>query len=137
MSPPTLAPSATRLDRTVNRVTERGHGAGTQPVSWTCDECGVRVSFAAGSEDNPSMPEGWEERGDTWLCLGCRRREVTEAVTEGPEASRAAERRRALAEFELLRNPDAPDHVIARRAHCQPRFIAPIREAMRDEGRLH
>ena len=115
---------------------ERGHDVPSQPESWTCGGCGVRVSVAAGSGEQPAMPEGWERRDAEWVCLGCRRREVADAVAEGPEATRGAKRRRALAEFELLRTPDAPDHLIARRAHCQPRFIAPIRKAMRDEGRL-
>ncbi|MGH2964739.1 MAG: hypothetical protein ACRDMH_05075 [Solirubrobacterales bacterium] len=47
-----------------------------------------------------------------------------------------ARRRRALTEFELLRDPAASDHLIAKRAQCPTRFVPPVRAALRKAGRL-
>ena len=110
-------------------------GSTPQPTSWTCEQCGVRVSFSADSA-SPAIPEGWEQIDGAWTCLGCRRRRISEGLVAGPQATVAAQRRRALTEFELLRHPEDPDHVIARRAHCQPRYVAPVRAALIEDGRL-
>jgi hypothetical protein len=59
-----------------------------------------------------------------------------EATQGGPEGGRAAARRRALTEFELRRDPEAPDNLIARRAGCQTRFVAPLRAALNEAGTL-
>lgn len=93
------------------------------------------MSFADPEPGHPA-PGGWERRDAEWLCLGCRRREIVDAVATGPEGERAAKRRKALAEFELLREPEAPDYLIAKRVSCQPRYIGPIRQTMLDDGRL-
>jgi hypothetical protein len=57
------------------------------------------------------------------------------AATAGDSDSRSM-RRRALVEFELLRDPEAPDIVVARRARCSSAMVAPVRAALREDGKL-
>lgn len=102
--------------------------------TWTCLDCGVVASF-----DPPrasGVPDGWAKGKRGWLCLGCRREEaVADAAGENRE-ERRTDRRRALTEFELLRDPDAPDGVIARRAHTSSATVKPVRARLRAAGRL-
>jgi len=103
--------------------------------AWTCGRCGVTASFAPGSEQ-PAEPIGWARSKGEWRCLGCRRTEVIEAAVPTNVAGASAMRRRALTEFELLRDPTAPDRIIARRAKCPTRGVSPVRAALRAAGRL-
>jgi hypothetical protein len=100
--------------------------------SWTCGRCRVRTSFSPGA-DEPLEPEGWVNVNGEWRCLACRREEVLDAVTG---TSGGTARRRALAEFELLRDPSASDRVIAKRVKCNTASVTPIRAALRAAGRL-
>jgi hypothetical protein len=103
--------------------------------NWTCGRCRVTASFASGP-DRPAEPMGWARANGEWRCLGCRRVEVVEAAAPENGTGASAARRRALTEFELLRDPSAPDRVIARRAKCPTRMVIPVRAALRAEGRL-
>ena len=103
--------------------------------AWTCGRCGVTASFAPGSEQQ-SKPLGWAQSDGEWRCLGCRRTEVVEAAAPKNGTGAAATRRRALTEFELLRDPSASDRVIAKRAKCPTNVVMPVRAALRDAGRL-
>jgi hypothetical protein len=60
---------------------------------------------------------------------------MAEASERAPADTKAS-RRRALTEFELLRDPAASDHLIAKRAKCPTAFVAPVRAALRKAGRL-
>jgi hypothetical protein len=103
---------------------------------WTCGGCGVTVSFP-GNETAPRRPEGWAKRGKAWRCLRCRREEAMDEAAETADASDVKSvRRRALVEFELLRDPEAADIVVARRARCSSAIVAPVRAALRKEGKL-
>ena len=62
--------------------------------------------------------------------------DVVEAASPGDSAELGRRRRRALTEFELLREPSASDQVIAKRAKCTTRTVAPVRAALRATGRL-
>jgi len=104
-------------------------------ASWTCSICGVTATFGPGAAA-PAQPEGWEERGAEWLCLGCRRTEVAEAAASADEPDRSARRRRALTEFELLRDPAATDQLIAKRVRCPTAFVRPVRAALLEAGKL-
>jgi hypothetical protein len=101
--------------------------------SWTCTRCGMTTSYLAGAKA-PRKPEGWAREKDGWRCLRCRRDEVVEAVSE--EGGDKAAQRKALIEFELMREPEANDRDIARRAGCQAPLVGPVRAALRKEGRL-
>jgi hypothetical protein len=101
---------------------------------WVCGRCGVKVSFAPGAE--LAEPIGWARGDEDWRCLGCRRTEAMDAATPGKAADLSKRRRRALTEFELLRAPSASDQVIAKRAKCATRMVAPVRAALRAGGQL-
>ena len=103
--------------------------------AWTCGRCGVRASFAPGSARH-TEPMGWAMAHGEWRCLGCRRTEVIDAAGPKNGAGASATRRRALTEFELLRDPSASDRVIAKRAKCPTNVVMPVRAALRDAGRL-
>jgi hypothetical protein len=103
--------------------------------TWTCGRCGVRASFASGFQQ-PAEPIGWAQSDGEWRCLACRRTEVIEAARPRSATGASASRRRALTEFELLRDPSAPDRVIAKRVNCPTRIVVPIRAALRAAGRL-
>ena len=103
--------------------------------TWTCTRCGVKASFAPGSEDT-GPPSGWARTGREWRCLGCRRLEAIEATGPTNAKEAPARRRQALTEFELLRDPTASDRVIAKRANCPTGKVVSVREALRLAGRL-
>jgi hypothetical protein len=93
----------------------------------------MTTSFKAGAKA-PARPEGWAKEKGQWRCLRCRREEVVEAVSD--QGGDKAAQRRALIEFELLREPEANDRDIARRAGCQAPLVGPVRAELRKEGRL-
>ena len=103
--------------------------------AWICGRCGVRARFAPGFRDR-AEPMGWAKGHGEWRCLACRRADAIEAAEHGNAAGASAVRRRALTEFELLRDPSAPDRVIARRVNCPTRFVVPIRAELNASGRL-
>jgi hypothetical protein len=102
--------------------------------SWTCVGCRV-VSRYQPPRSRPA-PEGWTQGARGWLCLHCRREEVVARATGETKAELNSSRRRALAEFELLRDPEAADIVIARRVRCAAAVVRPIRASLREAGKL-
>ena len=103
--------------------------------TWTCSRCGVTASFAPGS-GQATEPSGWARADGGWQCLSCRRLEAVEASGPTNAKDAPARRRRALTEFELLRDPAASDRVIAKRANCPTTTVVSVRAAMRLDGRL-
>jgi len=103
--------------------------------SWTCRRCQVTVTFAQRGPE-PPCPTGWARCDGEWRCLGCRRAEVAASVSGGSQAGQSSRRRRALTEFELLRDPDASDQLIAKRVRCPTASVHPVRAALLDAGTL-
>ena len=103
--------------------------------TWTCARCGVVASFQPDSTQ-PTRPEGWAKENGEWRCLGCRREEVVDAIPLGTGTEGRTQRRRALTEFELLRDPAATDQLIAKRARSSTAMVRPIRTALREAGKL-
>ena len=110
---------------------------------WECSDCGVRVRFdLAAGRDAPapgaarSKPDHWvaDERG--WHCLRCQREAVLNQPTVEGAGTRAQQRRRALVEFELLREPAATDAEIARRVKCTRAQVSPVRTDLVHSGQL-
>jgi hypothetical protein len=99
-------------------------------ASWTCGRCGVTTSFVAGAPA-PTEPNGWALTDDGWRCLACRRTHVVEMAGSRNAPGAGAVRRRALTEFEIRRDPSAPDRVIAKRVGCPTRMVGPIRAGLR------
>ena len=104
-------------------------------TSWTCSRCQVTVTFRRDGSKR-SCPTGWALREGEWRCLGCRRAEVADSASGGSQAGQAARRRRALTEFELLRDPDASDQLIAKRVHSPTAAVRAVREALLSGGTL-
>src|SRR5688572_4182550 len=102
--------------------------------TWTCVDCAVVVSFS--SQGAAPAPPSWRDGPRGWLCLNCQREEVAAAAPSAPDAESRTERRRALTEFELLRDPEATDGQIARRAKTSPAVVRPIRAELHAAGRL-
>jgi hypothetical protein len=57
-------------------------------------------------------------------------------ASTGTTSEQKAQRRRALTEFELRRDPGASDQVIAKRARCTTASVRPVRSALREQGAL-
>jgi hypothetical protein len=100
----------------------RATGAsGTRQVSapsWRCARCGVTARWLPGHVPQ-GLPAGWVEQGGIAHCLACRRALAAEAgVARAPaeptRQARATLRAWALLEFEIERDPDRPNGVIAR-----------------------
>jgi hypothetical protein len=110
---------------------------------WQCSDCGVRVRFdlSAGRDSaapaaTRSQPDHWlaDERG--WHCLRCQREAVLNQPTVEGTGTPAQQQRRALVEFELLREPSATDAEIARRAKCTRAQVSGVRTDLLHGGHL-
>jgi hypothetical protein len=99
---------------------------------WTCDGCGMTVSRMDGSET--ALPEDWARSEQGLICLLCRREQAAEeAIASAPDSPvdvRAELRRAALIEFEVRRNPDHPDGVIARTCRSSAPAVAKARKRL-------
>jgi hypothetical protein len=102
-------------------------------TKWTCNGCELSVSFMDGEQ--APLPDAWVKTGEGLFCLVCRRdRAADEAIASAPSDSpvnvRAEIRRAALIEFEVLRNPDHPDGVIARTCRSSAPAVAKARQRL-------
>ncbi len=99
--------------------------------SWTCQSCGVCVSWVDGQQ--APLPESWISTGEGSFCLKCRRERAAElAVESAPEDTSREElakiRRASLIEFEVRRTPDLPNNTIARACRSSSVAVAKARE---------
>jgi hypothetical protein len=60
---------------------------------------------------------------------------MEQAAAEAGNEGKAAQRR-ALTEFELMRDPEATDREIARRVKCPSGLVGPVRESLVEAGKL-
>ncbi|OLE36192.1 MAG: hypothetical protein AUG48_08410 [Actinobacteria bacterium 13_1_20CM_3_68_9] len=97
--------------------------------NWTCGRCGVVASYGAGTAE-PAQPDGWARHNGAWRCLKCRREDAMDEAATGTSTEQKVQRRRALTEFELRRDPDASDQLIAKRAGCSTAAVRPVRTAL-------
>jgi hypothetical protein len=108
-------------------------------TSWTCAGCEVVVSYAAGSSV-PKVPVGWAKDSGDMLCLKCRREVVIGDASNLDDSLSATEQRkagqRAVAEFELRRDPDRRDAVIASSLGTARPLITQTRQALIATGDL-
>ena len=79
--------------------------------------------------ERTGVPDTWSSSDDGLHCLICRReRAADQAIASAPSDSpvevRAEIRRAALIEFEVRRNPDHPDGVIARTCRSSAPAVA-------------
>ena len=99
-------------------------------AKWACDGCGMIVSRMDGGHTGP--PDDWARAEQGLICLICRRELAAEeaiaaAPSDCPVGTRAELRRAALIEFEVRRNPDHPDGVIARTCRSSAPAVAKAR----------
>ena len=86
--------------------------------AWTCARCEMTVSFAPEVE-RPRLPSTWVMEEGELYCLSCRREMAGEAGLEGmdedaPSQERQKIRSRARVEFEVQRDPERADNLIAK-----------------------
>jgi hypothetical protein len=126
-------------ERRTTRPTPQGKIARASDTRWTCARCAVTVTYTAGASV-PARPEGWGEESGELHCLNCRREIVISAATAIDEPSGPAERRkvaqRAVAEFELRRDPDRRDAVIAKSIRSTRTLVTQARAALVSAGQL-
>jgi len=103
-------------------------------VSWTCAGCAVDVSYP-NDDSAPEQPAGWAKVGRKWLCLNCRREQAMDEAA-AKSADGYVPRRQALIEFELVRDPEATEVEVAKRAQCSSATVRKVRREMREDGRL-
>jgi hypothetical protein len=106
----------------------------TEARAWTCARCEVTIRWMPGHE-RAGLPQGWMKKGGEAYCLGCRRALAADAaVAAGPaDASledRAKQRRIALIEFEIDRDPERPNGEIARTVRCSVPAVVKARQRM-------
>jgi hypothetical protein len=102
-------------------------------TKWTCDGCGMTVSQMDGSQT--ALPDHWARSDGGLICLICRRdlaaeQAIASAPGDSPIGVRAELRRAALIEFEVRRNPDHPDGVIARTCRSSAPAVAKARQRL-------
>ncbi|MGD9734485.1 MAG: hypothetical protein AB7V58_02570 [Solirubrobacterales bacterium] len=78
------------------------------------------------------MPDCWTRSGEEIFCLTCSRAIAGEAATDAAPLGTPGEelvriRRTALIEFEISRDPEAPNRTIARACRTSPAAVAAIR----------
>lgn len=98
---------------------------------WTCERCQVSVGRIDG--ERVAMPASWSQSEEGLHCLACSRALAAEAATERAPADttpeiRARLRRKALIEFEIGRDPEAPDRTIANACRTSTAAVAAVRE---------
>jgi hypothetical protein len=86
--------------------------------AWTCARCEVTVSFSHEVE-RPRLPATWVKEDGELYCLACRRDLAGEAGLAGidediPSQRRQQLRSQARIEFEIKRDPDRTDNLIAK-----------------------
>jgi hypothetical protein len=101
-------------------------------MKWTCDGCGMTVRRMDGTET--ALPDDWAHAEQGLICLLCRRdlaaEEAIASAPDSPIGVRAELRRAALIEFEVRRNPDHPDGVIARTCRSSAPAVAKARQRL-------
>jgi hypothetical protein len=102
-------------------------------TQWQCDRCGMKASQQDGEQI--SLPANWVISDDGRFCLACRRERAAEAALEAaPEHSshkiRADLRRDAILGFEITRDPQRPNAVIAQACKSSVFAVASTRDRL-------
>ncbi|MFL5908694.1 MAG: hypothetical protein ACJ75Z_14005 [Solirubrobacterales bacterium] len=86
--------------------------------SWTCARCEMTVSFSP-EVKRPRLPSTWVREDGELYCLNCRRELAAEAQIEEAGEDVSSQRRtqirsQARVEFEIKRDPERQDSMIAK-----------------------
>jgi hypothetical protein len=130
--------------RTADSRSSGGTNGAVSANDWECSDCRVRVTFdLAGASDSPPSPDArlrpdhWVADGHGWHCLRCQREAVIRQPTVEGAGTPAQQRRRALVQFELAREPRATDLEVARWVKCTSAQVAGIRGDIAAVGSTH
>lgn len=101
-------------------------------IRWDCARCGVSAGRIDGGLS--ALPLNWSGSGEKNFCLSCSRALAGEAAQDSaPEGTSRDElvriRRTGLIEFEIRRDPEAPNRTIARACRTSTGAVAAVREA--------
>jgi hypothetical protein len=104
------------------------------PVEWTCARCEMTVSFTD-EVKRPRLPATWIKEEGLLYCLSCRREMAGDAGVEGlaedaPHDQRQKVRTRARIEFEIGRDPERKDNMIAKSCHTSTMAVRKARDRM-------
>lgn len=101
--------------------------------SWTCVRCVMTVRWMPGSE-LPDLPAHWSEEDGALHCLACRRElaveRALEAAADQSGEARAKLRTTALVEFELRRDSDRNNGVIAKACRSSVPAVVKARQRL-------
>lgn len=105
--------------------------------TWTCDGCGVSVSWIDGHQG--PLPDTWARADDGCFCLKCRRDRAAESAMDavpgdGNREARAKLRRASLIEFEIRRTPDRANNTIARACRSSAIAVAAARRRIESQA---
>jgi len=100
---------------------------------WQCDRCGMTTSRQGG--EKIALPDNWVNSDEGQFCLACRRERAAEAALDaGPADSthkvRADLRRDAILGFEVSRDPERPNAVIAQVCKSSVSAVASTRSRL-------
>ena len=100
--------------------------------SWVCSGCDVRASWMPGAEGG--MPPGWGKVNAELHCLACRRamagERAVEAADLGKTETAARVRTAGLIRFEIERDPERSNSVIARVCRTSVPAVLRVRGGM-------
>ena len=101
-------------------------------ATWTCACCGVRATQMPGFE--AGRPRGWTEEGGEVTCLLCRRAAAGERGVEAAEPTTGEKtvriRTASVIEFELARDADRSNSVIANVCHTSVPTVIKVRNGL-------
>ena len=100
-----------------------------EATTWTCGSCGVRATRMPGFQIQ--RPSGWRMEEGEVTCLLCRRAEAGEQGVEAAEPTTGEKtvriRTASVIEFELDRDPDRSNSVIAKVCHTSVPTVLRVR----------
>ena len=101
--------------------------------SWVCKRCQVRASWLPGGKGG--MPPGWSKDGAQLHCLACRRTLAGERAVEAADPGRTEAvtrvRTAGMIRFELERDPERSNSVIARVCRTSVPAVLRVRGGMK------
>lgn len=104
----------------------------TEPTTWTCGSCEVRATRMPGF--GAGRPPGWTVEDGVISCLLCRRAAAGERGVDasGPTSGEKMVRIRmaSVIEFELDRDADRSNSVIAKVCHTSVPTVAKARDRL-------
>lgn len=106
---------------------------GAESARWRCARCNVSVGWIDGR--STGLPANWTRSQESTFCLACSRALAGETAVEAAPSGSSPEdlarlRRRAMIEFEIGRNPEATNRVIANACRTSGTAVGRVREGL-------